>query len=307
MRRIILYIFIICGCSFNAIAQQLPQFTQYMYNTIAVNPAYAGSREVLSIVALNRNQWVGFDGGPKTQTLSIHTPLRNKKIGLGLSLLNDKTGYENFTYAYADFSYTIKANEYIKIAFGLKGGFSYYKIDSELFEDSAVLSDPYFNEKLNKINTNFGAGIYIHSEKWYAGISTPRLVNNSYSNNSNFEAFERIHYYAIAGYVFDISSTLKFKPSFLTKYTNGAPLSSDITGNFLFNEKFWLGASYRMNGKERAIGFIADIQVNRQLRVGYAYEIATGEIRSYTSGSHEIILMYEFDFMKKNFRSPRYF
>lgn len=307
MRRIILYILIFCGCGLNAIAQQLPQFTQYMYNTIAVNPAYAGSRGALSIIGLNRNQWVGFDGGPKTQTLSIHTPLRNDKIGLGLSLLNDKAGYENFTYAYADFSYTIKASETVKIAFGLKGGFSYYKIDSELFEYSEVLNDPYFNEKLNKINPNIGAGIYVHSNRWYVGLSAPRIINNSYHNNSNFEAFERIHYYAIAGYVFDINSNLKFKPSFLTKYTNGAPLSSDATASFLFNEKFWLGASYRMNGKERAIGFLTDFQVNRQLRVGYAYEISTGEIRPYTSGSHEIILIYEFNFLRDRYRSPRYF
>jgi len=307
MQRIILYILIILGSGFSAMAQQLPQFTQYMYNTIAVNPAYAGSRGALSIVGLNRNQWVGFDGGPQTQTLSIHSPLRNDKIGLGLSILNDNTGYENFTYAYADFSYTIKATEKIKVAFGLKGGFNYYKIDSELFEYSEVLNDPYFNEKLNKINANIGAGIYVHSNKWYVGVSAPRLINNRYRNNSDFEAFERIHYYAIAGYVFDINKTIKFKPTFLTKYTNGAPLSSDATASFLFNEKFWLGASYRMNGKERAVGFLSDIQVNRQLRVGYAYEISTGEIRPYTSGSHEIILIYEFNFLKKNFRSPRYF
>ena len=120
-------------------AQQLPQFTQYMYNTIAVNPAYAGSRGVMSIVGLNRNQWVGFDGGPSTQTLSIHSPLRNEKIGLGLSMLNDKTGDENFTYFYGDFSYTINASEDIKVAFGLKAGATNYKLDNQFYAYDDVI------------------------------------------------------------------------------------------------------------------------------------------------------------------------
>ncbi|PCH72753.1 MAG: hypothetical protein COB98_11520 [Flavobacteriaceae bacterium] len=306
-RIIILVISIICGGVFSSMAQQLPQFTQYMYNTIAVNPAYAGSRGALSIIGLNRNQWVGFDGGPNTQTLSIHSPLRNEKIGVGLSLLNDKTGYENFTYAYADFSYTIKASETINIAFGLKGGFSYYKIDAELMNDSSVSSDPYFNKKLNHLTANFGAGIYVHTNKWYLGLSSPRLINTTYTNSTDFKTFEQLHYYGISGYVFTLNSTLKLKPTFLTKYTHNAPLSYDLTANLLFDEKYWLGGSYRMNGKERAIGFIADMQVNKQLRVGYAYEIPTGEIRPYTSGSHEILLIYEFRFLKSKFRSPRYF
>jgi len=306
-RIIILVISIICGGVFSSVGQQLPQFTQYMYNTIAVNPAYAGSRGALSIIGLNRNQWVGFDGGPNTQTLSIHSPLRNEKIGVGLSLLNDKTGYENFTYAYADFSYTIKATEDINVAFGLKGGFSYYKIDEELMNDSAVSNDPYFNEKLNRLTANFGAGIYVHTNKWYVGVSSPRLVNTIYTSDNDFKAFEQLHYYGIAGYVFTLNNNLKLKPTFLTKYTNNAPLSYDLTANFLYNEKFWLGGSYRMNGKERAFGLIADMQVNKQFRVGYAYEIPTGEIRPYTSGSHEILLIYEFKFLLNKFRSPRYF
>lgn len=307
MKRIIsIIVLLIAGFEYSN-AQQLPQFTQYMYNTIAINPAYAGSRDALSIVGLNRNQWAGFDGGPETQTLSIHSPLRNEKIGLGLSLINDKAGYENFTYVYGDFSYTIQASDNVDISFGLKAGMTYYKLSETLYNATEVNQDPYFNDKLNRWNPNFGAGILFHSNRWYFGLSTPKIINHDLNNKTEFKALERVHYYAIGGYVFDIAETVKFKPSFMVKHTEGVPLSTDLTANFLFNEKFWLGGSYRMNGKQEAIGALVDFQVTDQFRVGYTYEIPTGEIRPYTSGSHEILLMYEFKFMKNKQKSPRYF
>jgi type IX secretion system PorP/SprF family membrane protein len=305
-RIIILIVMLILGLEYSN-AQQLPQFTQYMYNTIAINPAYAGSRDALSIVGLNRNQWAGFDGGPQTQTLSIHSPLRNEKVGLGLSLINDKSGYENFTYVYADFSYTIKASEEVDLSFGIKGGMTYYKLADELYNATEVNQDPYFNEKLNRWNSNFGAGILFHSNKWYMGLSIPKLINHDLNNNTEFAALERVHYYAIGGYVFDLNENLKLKPSFMMKHTKGAPISTDLTANFLFNEVFWLGGSYRFNGDQKAIGALVDFQVSDQFRVGYTYEIPTGEIRPYTSGSHEILLMYEFRYLKRKQKSPRYF
>jgi len=307
MKRIILILVVlIVGIEFSN-AQQLPQFTQYMYNTIAVNPAYAGSRDALSIVALNRNQWAGFDGGPETQTLSIHSPLRNEKLGLGLSLINDKAGFENFTYAYVDFSYTIQASDAVEVSFGLKGGMTYYKLAEELYNYTEVNQDSYFDERLNRWNANFGAGILVHSDKWYVGLSIPKIINHDMNNSTDYAALETVHYYALGGYVFDLSKSLKLKPSFMVKYTKGAPISNDFTANFLYNEKVWLGGSYRINGKQRAIGAIVDFQVSDQFRVGYTYEIPTGEIRPYTSGSHEILLMYEFKFMKAKQKSPRYF
>lgn len=307
MKRIILIIvMLVAGFEFSN-AQQLPQFTQYMYNTISINPAYAGSRDALSIVGLNRNQWAGFDGGPQTQTLSIHSPLRNEKIGLGLSLINDKTGFENFTYVYADFSYTVKASEDVDISFGLKGGLTYYKLSDELYNKTEVNQDPYFNDKLNRWNSNFGAGVLFHSQKWYMGLSVPKIINHDLNNDTDYAALERVHYYLLGGYVFELSDNVKLKPSFMVKHTDGAPLSTDLTANFLFNEKFWLGGSYRFNGKQAAIGALADFQVTDQFRVGYTYEIPTGEIRPYTSGTHEILLMYEFRFLKNKQKSPRYF
>ena len=305
-RIIILIVVLILGFEYSN-AQQLPQFTQYMYNTIAVNPAYAGSRDALSIVGLNRNQWAGFDGGPQTTTLSIHSPLRNEKIGLGLSLINDKTGYESLTYIYTDFSYTIQANEDVDVSFGLKAGVTTYKLASELYNGVFTGNDQYFNERLDRLNPNIGAGILFHADKWYAGLSIPKLINHDLNNDSDYKALETVHYYMIAGYVFDLGDNLKFKPSTMVKYTKGAPVSTDLTANFLFNEKFWLGGSYRINGEQGAFGALADFQVTDQFRVGYTYEIPTGEIRPYTSGSHEILLMYEFRFLKKKQKSPRYF
>jgi len=289
----------------NSFAQQQPQFTQYMYNTIAVNPAYAGSREALSIVGLNRNQWVGVKGGPETQTLSIHSPLRNEKVGLGLSLIKDKLGFEDFTSVYADFSYTIRTSENTELSFGLKGGATYYKLDKEA-QDTG---DIYFqNNKFNRWNMNIGAGAYLHSNKWYFGLSMPRIINHDKNSSVIYKSLDRVHYFMIAGYVFDLSETLKFKPSIINKYVKGAPLSTDVTANFLFNEKFWLGASYRINNDQRDLGFFADFQVSKQFRIGYAYEVPTGEIRDADfGGSHEILLIYEFKFLKNRLKSPRYF
>jgi type IX secretion system PorP/SprF family membrane protein len=305
-RIIIILVMLILGVQ-NSKAQQMPQFTQYMYNTIAINPAYAGSREVLSIVAMGRNQWTGFNGGPQTQTLSIHSPLRNEKIGLGLSLINDKAGYEDFTYVYGNFSYTIDLGERTKLAFGIDAGATSYKISDELYNGVVTGNDPYFNERLDRWNPNFGAGLLFHSDKWFAGFSIPRMINNDGNSESEYKSLEQIHYFLIAGYVFDLSQSVKFKPSILAKYTDDAPASIDFTANFLFNEKFWLGASYRSNGKQGAFGALVDFQVTQQFRVGYTYELPTGEIRPYTSGSQEILLMYEFKFTKKNLKSPRYF
>lgn len=287
------------------IAQQLPQFTQYMYNTISINPAYAGSREALSIVGLHRSQWVGFKGGPITQTLSIHTPLRKNRIGLGLSFIEDDLGPQNFSYLYADFSYTIPISTDSKLAFGLKGGFTGFTFDTDFRLDNDT--DTFIYGVEDRWSPNMGAGIYWHSSKWYLGLSAPRIFNSDYNRAKEYEALERISYYFTGGYVFNFTDKLKFKPAFLIKATNGAPISYDLTANFLFNEKFWLGGSYRINEKTAAIGGIIDFQVSRQLRVGYAYEKPISDIARYTSGTHEVLLMYEFKFISSKLKSPRYF
>jgi type IX secretion system PorP/SprF family membrane protein len=287
-----------------SVAQQLPQFTQYMYNTISINPAYAGSRETLSVVGLHRSQWVGLEKGPQTQTLSVHAPLKNERVGLGLSFINDELGYQNFSYLYGDFSYTIPTGENSKLAFGIKAGFTSFSLDSDFQQDQS--NDAVIFGFENRWKPNIGAGLYWHSQKWYLGLSAPRILNTDYTGDAEFQALERVGYYFTGGYVFDISKNTKFKPAALLKATSGAPLSFDLTANFLFYEKFWAGASYRINERAEAIGAIADFQVSKQLRIGYAYEYPLSDLRPYTSGTHEILLMFEI-FKSKRIKSPRYF
>ena len=288
-----------------SVAQQLPQFTQYMYNTIAVNPAYAGSREALSIVGLHRSQWVGFQGGPITQTLSIHTPLRNDRIGVGLSFIEDDLGPENFTYVYGDFSYAIPTGTTGKLAFGLKAGFTQYSLDADFRQSESF--DPSIRGIEDRWTPNIGLGAYWSTDRIYFGLSTPRVLNTDRNKEEGFEALERLSYYFTGGFVIDLSKSIKLKPAALVKATNGAPLSYDFTANFLFNEKFWLGGSYRLNEQTAAIGGIVDFQVSRQLRIGYAYEKPLSDIASYTTGTHEILLIYEFKFLSSKLKSPRYF
>ena len=300
--------FALLSCSIG-LAQQLPQFTQYMYNTIAINPAYAGSRETLSVVGLHRSQWVGFTGGPITQTLTANTPLKNEKIGVGMSFMNDKLGYQNFSYLYGDFSYTIKTGDNTKLAFGLKAGFTQYSLSNELRGNEP--DDPAIFGVEDRWTPNIGLGFFWHNPKWYIGLSAPRVLNTDYNKLGNssgiqYESLERISYYLTGGYVFTLSENTKLKPAFLVKATNGAPLSLDLTANFLFYEKFWIGGSYRINNYTSALGGLADFQVSKQLRIGYAYEYPLSDINDYTGGSHEVIMMFEV-FKVKRIKSPRYF
>lgn len=308
--HIIAFLFFCCGVSF---AQQLPQFSQYMFNTISINPAYAGSRETLSIVGLHRSQWVGIEGGPTTQTLSIHSPLRNEQVGLGLSVINDQLGYENFVFVYGDFSYTINTGENTKLAFGLKAGVTHYNLDNFGFlDDEEVYSDPFFSDVSSRWNPNIGLGLFWHTNEWYVGLSAPRVLNTDYNltnriENVDYLALERIGYYLTGGYVFRLSDVTKFKPSVLAKVTNGAPISFDINANFLFFEKLWIGGGYRYNQDTTTLGGLVDFQVSRELRIGYTYEYFLSDLRPYTSGTHEILLMYEIFKPQKRIKSPRYF
>jgi len=289
---------------FTSNAQQLPQFTQYMYNTISINPAYAGSRDGFSLTALNRNQWAGLSGGPVTQTLSINTPLTNEKIGIGLSVINDKAGYEKYTYVYGDFSYTINVGANTTLAFGLKGGMSYYDLDEDLFVEPSVLTDPFFNDQFNKWTPNFGAGLYLSSQEWYVGLSAPKLINNDNNDFNQYVALEQVHYYLTGGYVFDLSDTWKLRPTALLKATKGAPLSFDMSGTVIFDEKLYLGATYRIDD---AVGAFVDFQILPPLRIGYAYEYSVSDLRPYTSGSHEILLILELRSRNTKYKSPRFF
>jgi len=281
-------------------AQQLPQFTQYLYNTVSINPAYAGSREAINVTALHRNQWSGLDGNPTTSTVTIHAPLRNDRIGLGFSYISDELGFESTNYVYGDFSYSLPVNESIKASFGLKAGFTSY------FLQTPDATDSFFNSTGTQWSPNFGAGIYVSSERWFAGISSPRILNTDL-NQGEFQALERTSYYAIGGVVLDVTPDIKFKPAFISKFTDGAPATYDVSANFLLYDKIWLGATYRFNFADN-FGALIDYQLTKDIRVGYAYDLPTSEFSAFSTGTHEILLIYELGFGKTGpVKSPRYF
>ncbi|SDS30770.1 PorP/SprF family type IX secretion system membrane protein [Christiangramia echinicola] len=303
MKKVYLIILILF-VSADGISQQLPQFTQYMYNTISINPAYAGSRDGFSTVGLHRSQWADLEGAPTTQTLSLHSPLRNDKVGLGLSVINDNAGYENYTYAYGDFSYRLDLGADVTLRLGLKAGMSYYSLEEELLNDPDIANDPFFQDQFNRWTPNFGLGFYLSAQNWYIGGSAPKLINNDNNEASEYMALEQVHYYLTGGYVFDLSDNVKLRPSTLFKATSGAPLSIDISAATIFNEKFYLGANYRIDD---AIGGFLDIQLFDSFRAGYAYEYPISDISPYTSGTHEILLIYEIRFKNTRYKSPRFF
>jgi type IX secretion system PorP/SprF family membrane protein len=302
MKRLILLVFVFFSvlCS----AQQDAQFTQYMYNTISVNPAYAGSRGVLSVFGLYRTQWIGLDGAPKTSTFSINTPLNNSKLGLGVSLVNDKIGPTNENTLSADLSYSIPTSEKFRLSFGIKATANLFNLDvSKLsFEDQ---DDPQFQGLDNKFTPNIGAGVYWHSDKAYLGFSVPNFIEtNRYDDNDTAIFKDKINYYFMAGYVFDLNYDLKFKPALLTKMVQGAPLQVDLSGNFMFYEKFTVGLAYRWSA---SVSAMAGFQVSDGLYIGYGYDHETTNLKKYNSGSHEIFLRFEFFNNYNKMISPRFF
>ncbi len=301
IQKIALSVLLLIGMSVQA--QQLPQFTQYMFNTTSINPAYAGSREAMNLTALHRNQWSGIDGNPVTSTFSFHSPLKNERVGLGLSYISDQLGFEDTNYIYGDFSYTIPISWEAKLSFGLKAGFTNYKRSTIDLNDPNALG-------VNNWNPNFGAGLYVTTDRWYAGFSSPRILNNSLNLKSTdvIKTVERNSYYAIAGLVLDLSLDIKFRPTVISKFTNGAPMSYDATASFLFYEKIWFGTSYRFNDAAN-FGAFLDYQVTKNFRIGYAYDLPTSTIRPYSGGTHEVILIFEPRSLLKTkvYRSPRYF
>ena len=286
-------------------AQQDSQYTNYMYNTINVNPAYAGSRGVMSIFGMHRTQWVGLDGAPVTNTFSLNTPINNSNLGLGLSFVNDRIGPSDENAISADISYTIQTSETYKLSFGVKGTANLLNVDYtklNIYDPT----DPQFQNNIdNKFSPNIGAGIYFHSDKLYAGLSVPNFLDTEhYDDNATATARERMHYYFIGGYVFDLSPSVQFKPAFLSKVVSGAPLQVDLTANFMFNEKFVLGAAYRWDA---AVSGLVGFQVNQSWMIGYAYDAETTKLANYNSGSHEIFLRYEFKGKSEKAVSPRFF
>lgn len=277
-----------------SLAQQDAQFTQYMYNTVNVNPAYAGSRGALSIFALHRTQWVGLNGAPITNAVSVNTPLSESRIGLGLTVVNDKIGPIQENTISGDFSYSIPTSENVLLSFGIKATANLFDLDVSKL--NPVDDDPTLRDYNNKFSPNFGAGVYLHSDKAYVGLSVPNFIEtNRYDDNEVAIFKEKINYYLIAGYVFDLNNSIKFKPAFLTKLVEGAPLQVDVSGSLMFNDKLTVGLSYRWSA---AMSAMVGFQISQALYVGYGYDLETTRLDNYNSGSHEIFLRY--DLFKNN-------
>lgn len=284
-------------------AQQDAQFTQYMYNTINVNPAYAGSRGALSMFALYRTQWVGLDGAPVTSAVSMNTPLNESRLGLGVSLINDKIGPTTENTISADLSYTINTSEDWKLSFGIKATANLFDLDASKL-NPVDAADPSL-QNYSTFSPNLGAGIYWHSDKAYIGFSVPNFIEtNRYDDNEVAIFKERISYYLIGGLVFDLNQDIKFKPAFLTKMITGAPLQVDVSANFMFYDKLMMGVSYRWSA---ALSAMVGFQVSDGLYIGYGYDRETTNLDNYNSGSHEIFLRYELFKNNDRITTPRFF
>ncbi len=289
-------------------AQQDAQYTQYMYNTVSVNPGYAGSRGNLSIAALHRSQWLGLEGAPKTQTLNLHTPLGYRGVGLGLSVVNDQIGPTSETYFDADFSYTIQLAAEKRLSFGLKGSVHLLDIRfSELTQDPNNPDATLQQDIQNRLSPNIGAGVYYHTETFYAGLSVPRFLETTHFEESSLStAREQMNFYFITGYVWDFHPLWKFKPTLLTKMTLGAPLQVDVSANFMYNEKFIMGAAYRWDA---ALSGMVGFHISPAFLIGIAYDREVTELggAAFNDGSFEVILRYDFIRMLGNIKSPRFF
>lgn len=304
--RIIVLFFITLLGAFTARAQQDPMYAQYMNQLLNVNPAYAGAKGVLNASMLVREQWLSWgENHPKTQTFFVHAPMKNMNMGLGGSIINDKFAELSNTALYGDYSYSIFYPNERSLSFGLKAGLTLFTgFLSNIKTMNPEVYDPAFADIPNKVLPNFGVGMYYSSPSYYLGFSVPKLISNKITERgveTTAVSREQLHLYLMGGYVFDISRILKFKPYFMVRQTMNAPVSIDLTGQFVFADILWLGGTYRIGD---AIGAVLQIKATDQLSIGYAFDLSTNEINS---SSHEVMLSFDFSFGRGRVRSPRYF
>lgn len=287
-----------------AFGQQEPHFTQYSDNMLFVNPAYAGSGGVFNLTDIHREQWVGFDGRPVSTTLSAHTPLTRESIGVGLTMVSDKTGPIKQTMFYGDYSYTIKVNRSGgKLSFGIKAGMNVISVATSGLQTTDASDPNLIQNARNNINPNFGFGMYYHSPRFFIGGSSPKMIERSYDGISASN-IERRHFYGIAGGVIPLNRDWKLRPTTLVKFTSNSPVSIDASVAGIYKEKLWLGAMYRLNA---AFGVFTQFQITPQFKLGIATDFGTQAIRNYNYGTYEVLVSYDFVFKKVGLRSPRFF
>lgn len=286
-------------------AQQASQFSQYMYNNLAINPAFAGNRGALSMFGMHRSQWVGFEDAPVSYLFSAHSPIQHSRLGIGFSVSTESLGPIDETNASADLSYWIPISEKFRLSFGLRFNANFFNLSGSRLNPQESL-DPLLANVGSEFNPNIGAGLFLHSEKTFIGLSVPAMIRRSNINSDSFLAIHphRPTAYLYGGYVFDIFPFIKFKPASFLKLQEGAPLQLDITANFLFYDKFTLGAAWRWDA---AASFLTGFQINQRLFIGYSYDVGTTALQNYHSGSHELFIQFELFNRKDKLVSPRFF
>ncbi len=303
MKKIVNSLFLLL--SMGLFAQQEPQYTQYVYNPTVINPAYAGSLGYGSLFSLYRTQWIGLDGAPKTMNLSYHQPLENTNLGLGFNVVHDAIGPSATTLFSADVSYTINLANDNRLAFGMKAGGQLLNIDYTKLNHYNPSDVSFKNNISNQFSPNIGVGLFYYNENSYLGLSVPMLLQTKrYDEFAYSDANSRQHFYLMGGKVFDLAYNVKFKPAFVTKMVAGAPLQVDLTANFLINEKFTAGVSYRWSAAASAIvGF----KVSDRFAIGYGYDRETTRLANFNSGSHEIFLQFDLFKITQQIETPRFF
>lgn len=300
------YIIILLLTSGSLFAQQEAMYSQYMFNMMAVNPAYAGSREVLSITGLSRAQWVGLEGAPISNTLSLDMPIKDKRVGLGVQVFNDKIGIMSNSGFYGSYAYRIRF-EKSTLSFGLQGGFVNFTANYaqvRLSSSLTAIPDRAFQENANIMIPSAGAGLFFNNDNYYIGASLPNLLNTQISSGSQVKVNKYDHLFLMGGYVFNINNDFKLKPSALLKVVSGAPIQLDANMNFWMYDVIALGVSYRTG--DAAVAMI-ELQAAPNFKVGYAYDQSLNALSYFHSGSHELMLRYEFGYTKDKIITPRYF
>jgi len=281
-------------------AQQDPQYTQYMYNQNVINPAYAGTNDLLTVTSLYRQQWSGVNGAPETFTLAGSSPI-GENVGVGLSFISDQLGPFKEQNVYGDFSYRLKTGKSTTLALGLKAGVSFYQLgEVQLLDPSDVL-----NETFSESNLNLGAGAFFYSDNYYVGFSVPNMLNSTHlDDNGRNIGSDTQHYFLTGGYVFDLSESVKFKPHFLVKGAFESPVSFDLNTNFLFSQRVELGVSYRY---EDSFSGLIGFYLTKNIRMGYAYDRVVSDISFAANSSHEVFLSFDLSFPRRVMQSPRFF
>jgi type IX secretion system PorP/SprF family membrane protein len=296
-----LFLIVLSLAGYTANAQQDPHFTQYSDNYMYYNPAFAGSREMLNITAIHREQWAGVDGRPRSTVLSVHSPLKYESIGLGFTAVNDMIGPIRQTILAGDFSYSLKFKNKMKLSFGVKAAVNLLGFDRDkLYNAGNPVSA--LQQIDNKVNPNFGFGILWHGPKFFFGVSTPKILQNSYDGTKINK--EQRHYFATAGYVFDLGRNWKLRPSTQLKITEGAPFSLDISLTGIYKDLIWFGGMYRVDA---AAGAFVQARLFKNFKLGIASDFGTQKLRQYNNGTFEVLMSYEINVLKKNGFTPRYF